>query len=198
MIVGVTGLIGSGKSIVADAIREEGAILIDCDRIGREVVENNPIIRYRLVLAFGATILTSEDGIDRKELGRLAFSSPEKTAALNAIVHPALLAELDSRLKQARKNRQHTVVDAALLIYWNYHKKMDYTVVVAATASNRTRRLLAAGFIVAEITQRTKSQLPLSYLKKQADFVILNDGDIVTVRRKAKTLYHQLISGEKG
>ena len=198
MIVGVTGLIGSGKSVVADAIREEGAVLIDCDQIGREAVESSPLIRYRLVLAFGPTILTNGDSIDRKELGRLAFSTPEKTAALNAIVHPALLAELGRRLEQARTDHRHAVVDAALLVYWNYHKKMDYTIVVAAAARNRTRRLLAAGLTMAEITHRTKSQLPLSYLKKQADFVIPNDGDIVTVRMKAKTLYHRLISGEKG
>lgn len=198
MILGVTGLIGSGKSIVARTFQKEGAILIDCDIIGRDVVENDPNIPYRLVLEFGDSILTNRKTIDRRALGRLAFSSPENTDKLNAIVHPALLAELDSMMAEVRRKRQNAVVDAALLIYWGYHKKVDVTVLVSATARNRFARLRAAGFTESEIKQRTKSQLPFSYLKEHADIILTNNADRRSVQTKASKLYHRLIEGERG
>ncbi len=198
MIVGVTGLIGSGKSTVAGALAEEGAALIDCDLIGLKVVESNPNIQYQLVLAFGGSILKKDGRIDRRQLGRLAFSSAENTEKLNGIVHPALLAELDRRLAASRRRRRHAVVDAALLINWQYHKKMDYTILVTAYEKNRIMRLRAAGLTEAEIRQRTKSQLSLSYLRKRSDFVLANNTDTDTLRRKAKRLYHDLVNGERG
>ncbi len=198
MILGVTGLIGSGKSIVARTFEEEGAVLIDCDAIGREVVESDPTLQYRLVLEFGASILTAKKLIDRPALGRLAFSSPENTDKLNAIVHPPILAELDRRMVEVRRKKQNAVVDAALLIYWGYHKKVDVTILVTATVRNRFARLRAAGLTDAEITQRTKSQLSLSHLKRHSDIILTNNADRRSVQVKAVKLYRRLIGGERG
>lgn len=198
MILGVTGLIGSGKSIVARTIEEQGAVLIDCDAIGREVVESDPELQYRLVLEFGASILTNRKTIDRRALGRLAFSSPENTDKLNAIVHPALLKELDRRMAEVRRKKQNAVVDAALLIYWGYQRKVDATILVTATAKNRFARLRATGLTDTEIMQRTKSQLPLSELKQHSDFVLTNNADRRSVQAKAVKLYRRLAGGERG
>jgi dephospho-CoA kinase len=198
MILGVTGLIGSGKSIVARTFEEEGAILIDCDVIGRDVVENDPALRYQLMLEFGASILTKKKTIDRRELGRLAFSSEQNTDKLNAIVHPPLLAELDHRMAEARRKKRNAVVDAALLVYWGYHKKVDVTILVTATAKNRFARLRATGLTDGEINQRTKSQLSLSHLKKHADIILTNNADRRSVQAKAVKLYRRLIMGERG
>lgn len=198
MILGVTGLIGSGKSIVAQAIEEQGAELIDCDLIGREVVEADAMLQYRLVLEFGAAILTSKKTINRRALGRLAFSSPENTDKLNALVHPALLAELDRRMTEVRRKKHNAVVDAALLVYWGYQKKVEATILVTATAKNRFARLRAAGLNDQEIMQRTKSQLSLSHLKEHADYVLTNNADRRSVQAKAVKLYRRLIEGERG
>ncbi len=198
MILGVTGLMGSGKSIVARTFEDQGAVLIDCDLIGREVVENDPTLQYQLVLEFGNSILTGNNAIDRRALGRLAFSSPQNTERLNTIVHPALLAELDRRMSAVRKKKQHAVVDAALLVYWGYQKKVDVTILVTATTKNRYARLRAAGLTDDEIEQRTKSQLPLSHLKKHSDIILTNDVDLRSVQAKAVKLYRRLIAGERG
>jgi dephospho-CoA kinase len=198
MILGVTGLIGSGKSIVARTFEKEGAVLIDCDVIGRKVVEEDPALQYRLALEFGASILTGKKTIDRRELGRLAFSSTENTERLNAIVHPALLAELDRRIADVRRKKQHAVIDAALLIYWGYDKKVDLTILITATAKNRFARLRAEGLTEAEIKQRTKSQLPLSHMKKRSDIILTNNADRRSVRIRAGRLYHRLVAGERG
>jgi dephospho-CoA kinase len=196
MLIGVTGLIGSGKSAVAAVFGSLGATIIDCDRIGREVVETDDTIRYRLVLAFGQTILTGSRTLDRRRLGRLAFGSIEQTELLNSIVHPPLLARLDEQMVKAKQSGHHAVVDAALLINWGYHKKMDYTILVSATAKNRTKRLLSCGLTFEEILLRTKSQLSLSYLRRFADYVIVNDTDLANLRVRAEKIYRQL-TGEK-
>jgi len=198
MIIGVTGLIGSGKSIVARTFEEQGAELIDCDLIGHQVVENDSHLQYRLVLEFGGTILTEKKEINRRELGRLAFSSPDNTDKLNRIVHPALLAELDKRMAKIRRRKRNAVVDAALLIYWGYEKKVDVTVLVAATTKIRFARLRAAGLTEDEIKQRTKSQLSLSYLKTHSDIILTNNADRRSVQAKAAKLYRRLIEGEMG
>lgn len=192
MIIGVTGLIGSGKSEVSDVFAQLGATKIDCDRIGREVVENDPDILHRLTDAFGDTILTTDGKLDRRGLGRLAFASPENTGKLNAIVHPALLAELDRRMEKARRENYHAVVDAALLIYWDYHKKVDHTVLVSSYTRNRIKRLLAGGLSLTEIRHRTGSQLTLSYLRQRSNSVISNNEDLTSLRKKAKILYLKL------
>jgi dephospho-CoA kinase len=198
MILGVTGLIGSGKSTVARAFRDEGALLIDCDRIGREVVESDSTIQYQLVLAFGGSILTRRKTIDRRRLGRLAFSSAENTEKLNSIVHPALLAELDRRVRDARARGETAVIDAALLIYWNYHTKVDYTILVTAYTRNRMNRLRATGLTDDEIRQRTRSQLPLSHLRERSDFVLANNTNPEKLRTRAIMLYRRLADGEMG
>ena len=196
MIIGVTGLIGSGKSAVAAVFGFLGATIIDCDQIGREVVETDESIRYRLVLAFGQSILTDSKTLDRRQLGRLAFGSTGQTDLLNSIVHPPLLARFDDQMARARQPGHHAVVDAALLINWGYHKKMDYTILVSATAKNRTKRLLSCGLTLEEIRLRTKSQLPLSYLRRFADFVIVNNADLAGLRAQVERIYRQL-TGEK-
>jgi dephospho-CoA kinase len=198
MIIGVTGLIGSGKSEVAAMFEELGAKIIDCDQIGREVVENDPNILSQLAEKFGESILNADKTLDRGKLGKLAFSNPEKTAILNSIVHPPLLAELDRRMEHARGNNYPAVVDAALLVFWNYHKKMDYTVLVSSFTRNRIKRLLAGGLTNEEIRQRSESQLSLSYLQEWSDFVITNNNDLDDLRKKAKILYLELTKREIG
>jgi dephospho-CoA kinase len=193
MIIGLTGLIGSGKSEVAAAWEKVGAKIISGDAIGREVVENDSIVFYRLLMEFGPTIIDKNKRLNRRELGRLAFSSRQATELLNSIVHPSLLKRLDAQITQARLKGYQAVVDAALLIYWHYHKKMDCTVLVSSTVRNRFNRLLDRGFTMEEIRVRTKSQLPYSYLRKHADYVITNNKDLNSLRKRAQIIYSELV-----
>lgn len=192
MLIGVTGLIGSGKSAVATAFGEMGARVIDCDRLGRIVVETDAAVQSRLVQAFGTSILSRAGRIDRRQLGRTAFASLEGTAALNRIVHPPLLALLDAEIARTRREYVDAAVDAALLIYWKYHRKMDYTVLVTATAERRRGRLLTSGLTAAEIRQRTAAQMSEKALRACADFVITNNKDLASLRTRAKKLYTKM------
>ena len=114
--VGLTGGIGSGKSTVADLLVERGAVLIDADRIAREVVQPGGPAFAPLVERFGTGILTPEGSLDRAALAALVFPDPEALAALNAITHPAIGAVMAER-RAAEEGTDHVVVlDVPLLV----------------------------------------------------------------------------------
>lgn len=192
MIIGVTGLIGSGKSAVTAIFKSLGAEVADADLLGKEVVDNDPGVLYRLALEFGDSILTRHKTLNRRELGRLAFASKEATARLNDIVHPALLKKLDDIIAQARKNNRILIIDAALLIYWNYHKRIDVTILVSSTADCRRRRMMAKGLTESEFRSRTASQLSEGVLRQAADLVLTNNGTLENLQKQAEKLYRDL------
>ena len=96
----ITGGIGAGKSTVSALLAELGAVVVDADLIGRQVVEDNTDVLAALVKAFGRRILTDKGTLDRRRLGRLAFATEASRARLNGIVHPPLLRELKIRPKK--------------------------------------------------------------------------------------------------
>lgn len=192
MIIGITGLIGSGKSEVAAVCASLGAQIIDADQLGREVVDTDSVVFYQLINKFGRSILDESMKLNRRRLGEIAFSSREKTELLNSIVHPGLLKRLDASIDQARAKNQIAVVDAALLIYWNYQTKMDYTVLVSSFQRLRTKRLIARGMTAEEVRQRIRSQQKVSCLRRHADHIITNNKDLTGLRYKSKKLYRQL------
>ncbi|MEE9441816.1 MAG: dephospho-CoA kinase [candidate division Zixibacteria bacterium] len=196
MIIGVTGLFGSGKSEVARVFAGEGAILLDADKIAKEVVENNQSVLYQLVLEFGSEILNKNNQLNRRKLGLLIFPSPEKTKVLNFIVHPHVINELDQGIIKAKKNKKHVVIDAALLISSGYYKKMDKTVLVDSRTSLRKKRLLKRDYSEFEFKQRSKSQLSISHLKSASDFIITNNNGLDSLRKKSRDFFHDLT--EKG
>lgn len=192
MIIGLTGLIGSGKSEVAGIFGKMGAIVIDADLIGRQVVDGDSVVFYRLLTVFGTSILNADLTLNRKRLGQAAFSSPAGLRALNEIIHPPLLRRLDNEIAAARRLRRHAVVDAALLVQWKYDKRMDHVILVTSTAERRLRRMGKRGFDREEVRRRSRLQLSEAELKRHADMVMTNDGDLDGLRVKAEKLYRRL------
>lgn len=192
MIIGVTGLIGSGKSEVAAVFGSLGAQIIDADELGREVVDSDSVVFYQLINKFGRSILDENMKLNRRQLGRLAFSSRQKTELLNSIVHPGLIKRLDAMVGEARTKNQVAVVDAALLIYWDYQKAMDYTILVSSFQRLRIQRMIARGMTSEEVRQRVRSQQKISCLRKYADHIITNNKDLAGLRYKSEKLYRRL------
>ncbi|MBN2227839.1 MAG: dephospho-CoA kinase [candidate division Zixibacteria bacterium] len=190
MLVGIVGRIGAGKSTAAEIFEKYGAYVISADKIGRDVVEKNPSVLKQLAKTFGTDILTPAGKLRRRKLGEIAFASDDTKRKLNAIVHPALLKELDRQVKAAQKTHTLVVIDAALLIDWGWQKKVDLTVLIHAGVETQTKRLRAKGYDLAEVRQRLRSQLPYRTLRKQADVAVLNN----TTRAKLETKIRRLIS----
>ena len=194
MIVGITGGMGSGKSSFARELEELGAIRIDADHAGHQVIARPEILRD-LLAAFGEDLVNEDGKLNRRELGRRAFADEASCTRLNQIVHPLLEKELNEQMDLARNrcNEKVVVVDAALIFEWGDLQRFDVIVVVDAREELRIERLIRGGRISeAEARRRMACQMPVGEKTAKADWVVDNNGSLQDLRREAENLWHKL------
>lgn len=187
LTVGLTGNVASGKTTVADRWRESGVTVIDADRVGHAVLDEDAEARDALVREFGDGILSADGRIERAALGEAVFSTPGRISALNAIVHPPLLERLDRELETARvAGAELAVVDAALVFEFGLGEVLDAIVLVTAPARIREERLRATrGMDAQRFARITETQMPDEEKVEASDYVIVNDGSIERLRAEA-------------
>ncbi len=178
MLIGVTGQIGSGKTTAAKILASFGAVVIDADEIGHQVVDESAQLRRKLAKQFGQDILTASGKLSRKKLADLAFADEVAKGRLNRIVHPALLRKLRRQMKELTKRHAVVVVDAALLLDWNLDREMDLVLVIHASKEMRLKRSVKRGFSREDVLARQKAQVSFSEYRRRADRVILNNGTV--------------------
>jgi len=195
-IIGITGGIGSGKTEVAKVFKKMGAKILSGDEIGKEVVEENKSVLKKLIETFGEEILNRNKKLNRRKLGKIAFSSIENRDKLNTIVHPYLLSNLKKQIREHRKKGPGVViVDAALIIEWGLQKELDYLILVESSFQNRIKRLKEySGYSQKEAINRIMAQIKDRTRRKYADYVIRNDKDLKELRKKVLFLWERLIS----
>jgi dephospho-CoA kinase len=196
--VGLTGNAGSGKSTVARIWGERGVEVIDADELAREVVDTSPELRRRLALEFGDEILEPAPGaqvgaLKRQELARRAFASPERTRALNRLVHPPLIELLRRRLRdaggtRARAGSRLVAADAALIFELGVEDLFDVIVLVMAPLDVRLERLRARGLDDATIQGLVGRQIPDADKVGRAHHVLVNDTSLEALRSRARDL----------
>jgi len=177
MLIGLTGGIASGKSLVAEELKRLGAHLIDADEIAREVVKRGLPAYNEIVKEFGEKILNPDKTINRKVLGNIVFSNTELRRRLERITHPKIRKKIDKYIKEIKGRNPDAiiVVDAALLIEAGLYKKMEKVIVVYADEKTQIERLMERdGFTMDEAKNRISAQIPLQEKRKYADFVIEN------------------------
>jgi dephospho-CoA kinase len=179
LAVGLTGGIGSGKSTVADLLVERGAVLIDADRIAREVVVPGGLAYAPIVERFGRGVLAPDGSIDRPALAAVAFADPDSLAALNAITHPAIGAVMAER-RAAEEGSDHVVVlDVPLLT--PAHRdllSLDVVVVVDCPVPVALERVVEQrGMDPADARRRMAAQATREERLDGADLVVDNSGD---------------------
>lgn len=140
-LIGLTGGIASGKSTVSRMLADRGAVVVDADRIAREVVEPGRPAHAAIVGRFGREILLPGGGIDRPALAAVVFRDPEALAELNAITHPEVLAEMAHRIETLRSTDACVVVDVPLLVESGATEGFDAILVVTAGADQQVERL---------------------------------------------------------
>nr|NIP43972.1 dephospho-CoA kinase [candidate division Zixibacteria bacterium]NIR66758.1 dephospho-CoA kinase [candidate division Zixibacteria bacterium]NIS15107.1 dephospho-CoA kinase [candidate division Zixibacteria bacterium]NIS48305.1 dephospho-CoA kinase [candidate division Zixibacteria bacterium]NIT51604.1 dephospho-CoA kinase [candidate division Zixibacteria bacterium] len=184
--LGITGQIASGKSTVAREFAKFGGKVISADQIGKEVVEETPHILSKLIRAFGPQIVTPQGVLKRRELGKIVFASAEKREMLNRIVHPPLLQRLKEEMDHCSIDPEcgMAIIDAALLVDWGWHEKMDWTVCVVSAPDTQLLRLKAEGLTENEISDRISSQKSREEFMAASDFVIENDGTLKELKEK--------------
>ncbi|MEV3929668.1 MULTISPECIES: dephospho-CoA kinase [unclassified Streptomyces] len=190
--VGLTGGIGAGKSEVSRLLARYGAVLIDADRIAREVVEPGTPGLTAVVEAFGPGILEPGGSLDRSALGSIVFADPERLAALNAIVHP-LVAARSAELERAAGAGAVVVHDVPLLTENGLAPLYDLVVVVDAPPGTQLARLVRLrGMEESDARARMAAQATREERLSVADLVIDNDGPLEDLEPQVRTLWSEL------
>jgi dephospho-CoA kinase len=197
--IGVTGLMASGKTEVARRFEERGALIVDGDALGREVLAD-PQVRGRIGGAFGPSVLAQDGSVDRRALGRIVFGDASEMARLNALVQPLLERRVRKALETAG-GEGVVVVDAALLGAWDLAGELDGVVLVEAPLETRVARLQAArGFPEAEARLRIEGQRLEPVRRARRSWVIENRGSRAALLRRADEVWgeiEQLRSGAR-
>jgi len=195
LIVGLTGGVASGKTVISKILREEGAYLIDADQIAKDLVRPHTSTWNELRRVFGDGILDEDGSIHRKKLAAKVFSDPEQRNLLNQILHPRIKEEMDRRTKEIGQNDPEAIVviDAALLVELGNYREMDRLIVVASTARQQIERLRNRNGMEEEEAQKIITcQMPLEEKLKVADFVIRNEGSLEETKRRVKEVFQEL------
>lgn len=194
-VIGLTGNIACGKSLVAKMLEEFGAKVIDADRIARIVVERNEPAWREIVEMFGGEILNPDQTINRSKLGEIVFGDEEKRMELNRITHPRIIGRIKELVKEYKKQGVKVViVEAALIVEGGGLKPLiSDLIVVTADEETQIRRLIERnGFSREEAIARIKSQMPLSEKVKHATFVIDNSGTLGETRKQVEEVWRKI------
>jgi dephospho-CoA kinase len=195
-VIGLTGGIASGKSTVSRFLEELGAVVIDADRIGHNVLRSDREVRRELTAAFGEQVLAPGGGASRPRLSRLVFADPEALARLNRIMHPRIAARVKARLERCRRDGVRVVVlEAALLQEAGWTSLTDEVWVTVAGEATVIERLKGrSGLSEAESRARLRAQLSAAERLRQADVVIDTDCRLGELKAKVAELWRGLIS----
>ncbi|MGW0190178.1 dephospho-CoA kinase [Streptomyces sp. NPDC003362] len=192
LTVGLTGGIGAGKSEVSRLLVECGAVLIDADRIAREVVAPGTPGLAEVVEAFGEEVLGPDGGLDRPKLGSIVFSDPERLAVLNSIVHP-LVGARSRELEAAAAPDAVVVHDVPLLTENGLAPLYDVVIVVDAAPETQLDRLVRLrGMTEEDARARMAAQATREKRREIADIVIDNDVPLEELERRVKDVWAEL------
>ena len=178
-IIGVTGGVGAGKSMVLNYLEKRyGAKLILADLVGHEMMEPGHEAYEQVVKVFGQEIVSEDKTIDRKALGAIVFADEKKRMILNRIIHPAVRQEILRRLKEAELSHlSSVVVEAALFLEENYDAFCDETWYIYTDEKIRRQRLKESrGYSDERIDQIFRSQKTHEEFQKRCMFMIDNNG----------------------
>lgn len=189
--IALTGGIGSGKSTVAGMLAEHGALVIDADRIAREVVQPGQPALTEITERFGPDVITPDGSLDRAALAAIVFADAAALADLNAITHPRIAART-AQLIDAAPEDAVVVYDMPLLVENDLAGGWDHVIVVEADRAVRVRRLIERGLDEADIEARMSRQASDEQRRAVANTVIDNSGDLDSLRTQVDHTWHHL------
>ena len=196
--VGLTGGIGCGKTTVAAMMADLGCHVLNADRMAHALIAPGEPAYDEIRREYGANVVAADGSIDRARLAAVVFADPKRLAALNAIVHPGVLRELDRELERLSRSdpRGVAVVEAALLIEARYHERLDRLVLVTCTREQQIERLTNAAFgrgmSREQAEQRISAQMPLEEKRNLPHDEIDCSGSLDQTREQVKKLVEKL------
>jgi dephospho-CoA kinase len=178
-----------------------GCVVVDADRLARDVVEPGQPAYDEIVDAFGRGVLEPDGRLDRKALGAIVFADPDRRRRLEAITHPRIRARLQARLDELTAEGFDGIVifDAPVMIESGTHRGMDRLVVVTSgEAAQVARQQARDGLGPAEATQRIRSQMPIEEKIELADHVIDNSGGLAATEAQVREVHRRLLADLHG
>ena len=195
-LVGLTGGIGAGKSTVSEMLAARGAVIVDADRIARELQDPGSPVLATMVERFGQQILNDDGTLNRAEVASVVFGSDDASrqalADLNGIVHPAMQAEIRRRIEAERQTDKVVVLDFPLLAE-NPRDDLDATIVVDVDPEVAVRRLVEIrGMAEVDARNRIANQASREKRREIATHVLDNSGDLDSLRSQVDKLWEQM------
>jgi dephospho-CoA kinase len=196
LVVGLTGGIGSGKSLAAQFFAELGALVIDADQLARDAIERGSDGFDQLIATFGDSILTN-GLVDRRALGDLVFRDKDAKQKLEEIIHPIVRKEFEEAV-QSVTDGEILIYEIPLLFETKAMERFDYIVSIEANLELRKERLLKKGLRISEIESRIASQATRDERVSIADQVFENNGSEDELLRSVENLWELLKMRSKG
>jgi dephospho-CoA kinase len=188
LLIGITGGIGSGKSLACIYFEKLGCKIFYADDIAKELYVSNRALRNKLVKHFGKRILDKTGNIDFFEFRKVVFSSTVNQQRVNSIVHPFVIDEI-IRKSKIHKSRL-IIIEAALIFESGFNKYLDYTIMVSSTVKNRIDRIRKRNELSLRVIRSImKLQMPEKEKLAKADFVIKNDSAPPALQKKVNFLH---------
>lgn len=195
IVIGITGGIGTGKSVVSKILKEELNLdVIDADELARKAVEQGSLGLKRITEEFGTEVLKKDKTLDRKALGDIIFNDESKRNALNSIVHPEVARLYAAEIEKYRSlRREYVIYDCPLLIEASLAKKVDVVILVRADRQTQVRRIMERnGVSIEEANRRVDAQMPGDEKEKYADIILWNDGSLEELKRAILSMWRNL------
>jgi dephospho-CoA kinase len=199
IIIGLTGGIASGKSVVSAMLAEKGALVIDADKVGHEAYAPGSDCYRGVVAAFGDDIVASDGQIDRKALGAKVFGDPAQRKRLEGIVWPWMRATMERRFDELREEGVPIVVlEAAVLLEADWTPLVDQVWVVIVSPEIARERIVARnGLAPEQADQRIAAQLTNAERARHAQVIIENNGTLDALRERVDAAWEGLTAGAR-
>lgn len=194
--IGLTGSIAVGKTFVAEVLMSLGCPVLDADVTARRVVEPQTVGWQKIVEAFGAEVLNSDQTLNRVKLGEIVFADEQKRLLLNSIVHPLVFIEQNIWfLAREAENAKIAVIDAALTIESGGYKRFDKIVVVWCRPETQLERLMIRNNLTEQQAMfRINAQMPQEEKKRYADYLIDSTAGFADTQAQTERLYQLILS----
>ena len=195
-LVGITGIIGSGKSTVATRFEKLGNAVFNSDETAREITQESETLQD-IQQQFGVDILNSSGQLDREKMAQLVFQDPAQLKKLNQIIHPRVRAKMWEFVKKGQNDSsiKLILVDSPLIYETDLHKYLDFILVVAAPEEICIERVKKRNNLSRKkIIERISQQIPLEEKIKKADFVIYNEKNVSDLTEQVENIYRKIMS----
>ncbi|MEX2026557.1 MAG: dephospho-CoA kinase [Pirellulaceae bacterium] len=195
-VLGLVGGVASGKSLVASCFRDLGALVLDGDKAGHEVLTEPAVIK-QLRQRWGDAILSADGSVNRRAVAKIVFApgGAAELKFLEGISHPRIEARFRLEIKAAREagNTPAVVLDAALLFDGGWDKLCDVVIFVSVPRDVRTARATSRGWTDADLIAREARQLPLDEKRSKSGYVVDNSGTPDETRVQVAEFWRQYV-----